>query len=361
MELKNAEASDHDILNELKLFDDSKAGVRGLVASGVSKIPRFFIHPADKLPKADAQLDLPVISLEGFQHANRRAEIVAGIGEACEKWGFFRITEHGVPEAATDAVLEVTRQFHEQPKEMKAEFYTRDLKRRVKYYSSLDLFVTKIGQWRDTVTCDFDDGVVDRQGLPSVMREAIEEYVECLNKLKKLLSELLSEALGLNSDHLASLRCFETQKLSCHYYPPCPEPKLTLGTSKHSDPNFLTVLLQDSIGALQILHENKWMDVPPKKGSLLVNVGDLLQLITNDKFKSVRHRVVANYEGPRVSVASFFYPRNNELTEPYGPIKQLLSTENPPKYREISTLEFITYYMSRGLDGAAILPHFEHQ
>lgn len=104
------------------------------------------------------------------------------------------------------------------------------------------------------------------------------EYAECLFELKKVLSELLSEALGLSSDHLANLRCFETQKLGCHYYPPCPQPELTLGTSKHSDPDFLTILLQDNIGALQILHENKWMDVPPMKGSLLVNVGDLLQV-----------------------------------------------------------------------------------
>lgn len=50
------------------------------------------------------------------------------------------------------------------------EFYTRDLKRRVKYYSSLDLFVKKIGQWRDTVVCDFDNGMVNREGLPSVLR-----------------------------------------------------------------------------------------------------------------------------------------------------------------------------------------------
>lgn len=360
MEITSKESSDYDVLKELKEFDDSKAGVKWLVDSGVSKIPKFFIHPEDKLPKADVQLDLPVVSLEGFEDASRRAEIVAEIREACEKWGFFRITEHGIPDAVTNGVLEGGRQFHEQPKELKMEFYTRDLKRRVKYYSSLDLFVKKIGQWRDTVVCDFDNGMVNREGLPSVLREAMGEYAECLFELKQLLSELLSEALGLSSDHLASLRCFETQKLGCHYYPPCPQPELTLGTSKHTDPNFLTILLQDNIGALQILHENKWMNVPPMKGSLLVNVGDLLQLITNEKFKSVRHRVVANHEGPRVSIASFFYPSNNELTKPYGPIKELVSSDNPAKYREISTLEFIAYYMSRGLDGAAYLPHFEH-
>ncbi|KAL8103552.1 hypothetical protein AgCh_027941 [Apium graveolens] len=360
MEITNKQTSDYDALKEIKEFDDTKAGVKWLVDSGVSKIPNFFIHPQDKLPKTDVQLDLPVVSLEGFEDANRRAEIVAEIREACENWGFFRITKHGIPDAVTDGVLERGRQFHEQPKELKMEFYTRDLKRKVKYYSTLDLFVTKIGQWRDTVNCDFDNGIVNCDGVPSILSKAMGEYVEYLFKLKKVLSELLSEALGLSSDHLSYLRCLETQKIGCHYYPPCPQPELTLGTSKHSDPNFLTILLQDNIGALQILHENKWMDVPPMKESLLVNVGDLLQLITNDKFKSVRHRVVANHEGPRVSIASFFYPSNDELTKPYGPIKELVSVDNQAKYKEISTLEYIKYYMSRGLDGAAYLPHFEH-
>ncbi|KAL8103549.1 hypothetical protein AgCh_027938 [Apium graveolens] len=185
------------------------------------------------------------------------------------------------------------------------------------------------------------------------------DYAECLINLKNLLLELLSEALGLTSDYLASLGCFCTQKISCHYYPPCPQPQLTLGTSKHSDPSFLTILLQDNISAFQILHENQWTDVHPVKGTLLVNIGDLMQLITNDRFKSMHHRVLAKHEGPRISVASFFYPSTEDMLKPYGPIKELLSDGNQPKYREISTKEFITYLITRERDGTPYLPHFK--
>jgi 2,4-dihydroxy-1,4-benzoxazin-3-one-glucoside dioxygenase len=60
-----------------------------------------------------------------------------------------------------------------------------------------------------------------------------------------------------------------------HYYPPCPEPHHTLGTAKHCDATFITVLLQDAVGGLQALHGGRWVEVP---GALIVNVGDFLQV-----------------------------------------------------------------------------------
>lgn len=81
--------------------------------------------------------------------------------------------------------------------------------------------------------------------------------------------------------------------------------------------------------------------------------------MSNDKFKSVEHRVVANQIGPRVSIACFFSPHLYPTTRMYGPIKELLSEENPPVYREITMQDFIAYYDSKGLDGISKLSHFK--
>ncbi|WJZ87275.1 hypothetical protein VitviT2T_006671 [Vitis vinifera] len=120
------------------------------------------------------------------------------------------------------------------------------------------------------------------------------------------LLELISEALCLNPNHLKDMDCAEGLLILCHYYPACPQPELTMASTRHSDNDFLTILLQDQIGGLQVLHQDQWVDIPPVPGALVINVGDLLQLITNDRFKSVEHRVLANRRGPRVSVACFF-------------------------------------------------------
>ena len=104
------------------------------------------------------------------------------------------------------------------------------------------------------------------------------EYSEEVHKIGITIFELLSEALGLKPDHLIGIDCAKGHVILSHYYPPCPEPELTImGTTKHSDPEFLTLLLQDHVGGLQIQYQNHWIDVPPVPGALVVNIGDLLQ------------------------------------------------------------------------------------
>ena len=89
----------------------------------------------------------------------------------------------------------------------------------------------------------------------------------------------MSEALGLPSDYLGNMKSMETITMTCHYYPACPEPHLTLGASKHKDPAFLTIVLQDYLGGLQVVNQDKWVDVNCVKGALVVNIGELMQVM----------------------------------------------------------------------------------
>ena len=104
------------------------------------------------------------------------------------------------------------------------------------------------------------------------------QYSEQLKKLGHTLFQLISQALDLDPNQLEGMECAKRHVFYCHYYPTCPESERTLGHAKHTDPSVLTILLQDQIGGLQVLHQNHWTDVPPQRGSLVINTGDLLQV-----------------------------------------------------------------------------------
>ncbi|OMP14128.1 hypothetical protein COLO4_00273 [Corchorus olitorius] len=114
----------------MKAFFETRVGVKGLVDSGITKIPSIFIHPPEtNLPNPsfedEQHLQIPEIDLQGFESEPIRTKIVDAIRDAAQTWGIFRMENHGVPISIMENMLEGVCQFHEQPLEVKKAWYAR--------------------------------------------------------------------------------------------------------------------------------------------------------------------------------------------------------------------------------------------
>ncbi|CAN0904344.1 1-aminocyclopropane-1-carboxylate oxidase homolog 1 [Linum grandiflorum] len=355
--MKDAFNPGYDRLVELKAFDETKAGVKGLADAGITQLPPFFHIPPHLLDCRPTASDFifPIIDLEGVM-GQKRKQIVDKVRDASSNWGFFQILNHGIPYTLLDEMIAGVARFYEQDVDLKKPFFERDdPTKKIVYNSNFDLYTAPFANWRDTTTFNMAPNPPQPHQLPACCRDVLISYSSEMLKLGDLLLELLSEALALTPNHLKEMDCSIGLCILCHYHPPCPQPELTQGSAKHQDDDFITVLLQDDIGGLQVLHLDQWVNVPPLPGSLVVNIGDLLQLLSNDKFISVEHRALVKSKGPRVSVASFFTHGFSPNPRMYGPIKELLSEDNPPKYRDISIHEFTSHIYDNGLGGTSAL------
>ncbi|KAK4491376.1 hypothetical protein RD792_002115 [Penstemon davidsonii] len=164
------------------------------------------------------------------------------------------------------------------------------------------------------------------------LREACEEHGAEMEKLAFKLLELIALSLGLPKDRLNCYFQNQTSRIRLNYYPPCPVPHLALGVGRHKDAGVLTILAQDDVGGLEVKRkiDGEWVLVKPISDSYIINVGDMIQVWSNEKYESVEHRAMVNSEKERFSIPYFFNPAHCTWVEP---LKELINEHNPAKYK----------------------------
>ncbi|CAI0381860.1 unnamed protein product [Linum tenue] len=156
-----------------------------------------------------------------------------------------------------------------------------------------------------------------------------QEYAGEMEKLAFKLMEIICLSLGLPGGRLKGYFEEQTSFLRINHYPPCPFSDLTLGCGRHKDFDFLTVLAQDDVGGLEVKRNGKWVPVKPDPTALIINVGDICQVWSNERYKSAEHRAVVNGEKERYSIALFLVPSHHVMVKP---LEELVSEKDPPKY-----------------------------
>jgi hypothetical protein len=151
-------SSTYDRISELKEFDESKVGVQGLIENGVTKVPQmFYCGNSNDLndvsfSESNSKLNIPIINLTGIHDDPvLRDEAVKKVLNACEKWGFFQVINHGIQIHVLDEMIKGICRFHQQDAEVRKEYYTRDLTKKVVYLSNFSLYQDQSAEWRDTL------------------------------------------------------------------------------------------------------------------------------------------------------------------------------------------------------------------
>lgn len=268
---------------------------------------------------------------------------------ACSDHGFFLLEGHGLG-ALIDRTWDETRRFFGAPKSVR-DSVRRTEDQALGYY---DRELTKRRRDRKEVF-DFmqPDGPIGekRNRWPDELegfRDAQTAFFNAFSELAAQTLRLVYSAIGA-SERVAATHpgSPQTSTVRLNHYPigdPVPAadradlPGLAdVSLGHHTDPGILTLLLQDDTGGLQTLsRDEQWVDVPPRRGTIVVNLADSLQVQTNDRYRAAVHRVLPMTNADRYSIPYFYNPAIDAVIEPIDELR-----EAAPRYRSFTWREFI--------------------
>nr|UOI87842.1 flavanone 3-hydroxylase [Althaea officinalis] len=327
--------------------------------AGEKTLQSSFVRDEDERPKVaynQFSNEIPVISLAGIGDVDRkRVEICNKIVEACEDWGVFQVVDHGVDTKLISDMNRLARDFFALPADDKLRFDMSGGKKGGFIVSS-HLQGEVVQDWREIVTY-FSYPLKNRDysrwpDKPEGWIEVTKEYSEKLMGLACKLLEVLSEAMGLEEEALTKACVDMDQKVVVNYYPKCPQPDLTLGLKRHTDPGTITLLLQDQVGGLQATRDNgkTWITVQPVEGAFVVNLGDHGHYLSNGRFKNADHQAVVNSNSSRLSIATFQNPAPDATVYPL----KIREGEKPILEEPITFAEMYRRKMSKDLELAKL-------
>jgi isopenicillin N synthase-like dioxygenase len=285
---------------------------------------------------------VPVIDL-----GDDPAIVVDKIGAACRDWGFFQIIGHGVPNQAIAEVQDTAKAFfalarNEKRRNLRSRdnpwgFYDRELTNEQR--DRKEIF--DIGPDAGGVTADGDEpfaGSTPWPADPANFASVMQDWFGLMTRLSSQLTGLIGASLTGNFDALrSSFEPDHTSFLRLNFYP-VDDPlageaqdKADLGIHHHTDAGALTVLLQDRVAGLQVLREGYWHNVEPVDGAFTINIGDMVQLWSNDRYRAPPHRVLAMESAERISIPFFYNPAYS------ADIRPLIGA---PRYRPLNWGEF---------------------
>lgn len=302
-------------------------------------------------------MNIPVLDLTLFTQGNDddKANFVSSLGNAFESIGFVSIRNHGMDEKVINDLYSGVEQFFSLPTEIKKKYeienlagqrgYTSFGKEHAKGSSNADL--KEFFQYGQPSTTE-ESSDITHKNVQVVENESFNSSLfESFLKFEQIGTSILqaiSIYLGLPSNYFDDYIIDGNSIIRAIHYPPIiTEPNSSIRAEQHEDINLITLLVGASSEGLQILSKNNiWLPINAAAGEIVVNVGDMLQRLTNNKLKSTTHRVVnpprEKWNTSRYSIPFFLHPVS---TMSLACLPSCISEENPSNYIDYTAGEYL--------------------
>ncbi len=300
---------------------------------------------------------IPSVDLADFLYGdtNAKSAFVKALGNAYEEVGFVAVKNHGVPNELIIKLYKQVQQFFSLPLQQKKSYedsllagqrgYTSFGKEHAKGFEVPDL--KEFYQYGQVPINNFNEEEyplnISVKEIPG-FNEIFEQAYRAFENSGKVLLQAISLYLGLNEFFFDNYITNGNSILRAIHYPPITEePVSAIRAEQHEDINLITLLVGASADGLQILTKrNEWIPVTSLPDQIVVNVGDMLQRLTNNKLCSTTHRVVnpdrALWHTSRFSIPFFLHPKSSMSLRC---LDSCIDVKHPKFYNDVTAGEYL--------------------
>ncbi len=301
---------------------------------------------------------IPLVDLSKFVNgsAEERTDFVNQLGKAFHEIGFVGVINHGISKELIDNFYASSKGFFSLPVSTKKQYevsggagqrgYTSFGKEHAKQSEVADLKeFFQIGQEvldDDPIKEMYPTNVVVNEAgdFTKLGRELYQAFEKAGGQLLKAIAIHLELGEGYFDQYIHNGNSILR---SIHYPPITREPESAIRAEQHEDINLITLLVGASAGGLQLLDkDNQWVDIMPEENEIVINVGDMLQRLTNNYLCSTTHRVVnpprEQWHLPRLSIPFFLHPK---ATMDLTCLDRCVTAEFPLNYEPITAGEYL--------------------
>ncbi|KAA8515004.1 hypothetical protein F0562_018209 [Nyssa sinensis] len=314
---------------------ESSLSIQELAKAPILAIPQRYVQEDQEpsiLASGTSLPTIPFIDMKCLIPGEAKDYELEKLHSTCKEWGIFQLVNHGVSSSLVEKLKYEIEEFYNLPLEEKMRYKLRPGDVEGYGQTMLNSQAQKV-EWAD--------------------RDTLESYFSELQKIAMTLLGLMGKALKIEKREVEEMFEDGMQSVRITYYPPCPQPELAVGLRPHSDATGITILLQvNSVEGFEVKKDGVWIPVNILPEAFVVNVGDIMEILSNGVYKSIEHRAVVNRVKERISLAMFFNPK---FQAEVGPAGSLINPQNPPLFKRVGMEKYVKDFFTHKLKGKSFI------